>query len=389
VEHTVLTSHPIDETIKLAFEALAQSGCGALVTDTEGNIVYVNRRLCEISGYSPTELIGSNPRMLQSGNTPSATYQTLWNSVSSGHAWHGVIQNRNKKGELYWEAVTISPLKNSAGAITHFSAILEDITSERLAQAAQTELEEEIFQEEKRESLVSLALGITESINNSLKAVASDCELARRSIGNKAKISEILDKIEASANQGSDLLRQVSTLWKPKLSARLCLDIQRLLTSSVEKFRTLVVPSSLNVSLASGPAPVFGDEALINNALAALLANAREASDGEEINLSYGTLDGFAPAPNEFFIPCGLNSLSVAYVEVADRGVGMDEYTLRRAFNPFFTNKAGHRGLGLATLYGIMSAHKGAIGVLSSPTRGTTARLYFRRLSINSPVSAS
>ena len=75
----------------LAFEALAQSGCGALVTDSEGSIVYVNSRLCEITGYSEVELLGKNPRILKSGNTPRETYLKLWNTVSAGRAWHGAL----------------------------------------------------------------------------------------------------------------------------------------------------------------------------------------------------------------------------------------------------------------------------------------------------------
>ena len=81
---------------------------------------------------------------------------------------------------------------------------------------------------------------------------------------------------------------------------------------------------------------------------------------------------------DEYFIPCGLSGLSVAFIEVKDLGKGMDGFTTRRSLNPFFSTKTGQKGLGLTKVQGIMTSHKGAIGVISTPDHGTRVRLYFR-----------
>ena len=370
---------PAPDSESLAFRALSQSGCGALVADNEARIVYVNPRLCEITGYSAEELIGRNPRILQSGNTPRETYLTLWNRVSSGKPWHGILQNRKKTGELYWEAITISPIENAVGAITHFSAILEDVTDEKLSQSVQTEIDEELFREEKRECLEAMAVGLSHDLNNSLSCIVAACHLARKANYNAAKISEMLDHVESAARRSSEYVRQVSNLWRPPTTDFVAIDALELLETRRHEYCAAAGTHSLRVKKTDDSTPIAASPALVHEAVSALLRNACEASADSPIEISCGTIARFQPEDDEHFIPCGLTGLSVVYIEVKDNGCGLDSYALRRAFNPFFTTKQGHRGLGLATVYGIMTGHKGAIGVISSPEKGTRVRLYFRK----------
>lgn len=111
--------------------AVEQSPAATAITDTEGRIEYVNRRFLEVTGYSREELVGKTPAMIQSGATPEAVYRDLWQTLRSGKVWRGELLNRKKNGELYWEAETITPVRNDTGEIVRFVAVKEDITERK------------------------------------------------------------------------------------------------------------------------------------------------------------------------------------------------------------------------------------------------------------------
>jgi PAS domain S-box-containing protein len=119
-----------DELRKLS-RALEQSPDSILITNTQGEIEYVNPALQKLSGYSSEELIGKNPRIFKSGETPIEIYKQLWDTITSGLVWEGELQNKNKNGELFWESATISPVTDSLGNTTHYLAIRKDITEQK------------------------------------------------------------------------------------------------------------------------------------------------------------------------------------------------------------------------------------------------------------------
>ncbi|OFX61252.1 MAG: hypothetical protein A2066_07530 [Bacteroidetes bacterium GWB2_41_8] len=112
-------------------KGIEQSPASIIITDTFGNIEYVNPKFTEVSGYTFTESKGKNPRFLQTGYTSKKEYSELWNTITSGNEWRGEIHNRKRNGELFWESVNISPIRNEAGEIVNFMAIKEDITSRK------------------------------------------------------------------------------------------------------------------------------------------------------------------------------------------------------------------------------------------------------------------
>jgi len=114
--------------------AVEQSPAVVVITDPTGKINYVNRKFTECTGYSPSEVLGKNPRILNSGYSSPETYKALWQTITQGCEWRGEFRNRKKNGELYWEAATITPILDSAGAITNFLALKEDITSQKAAE---------------------------------------------------------------------------------------------------------------------------------------------------------------------------------------------------------------------------------------------------------------
>ncbi len=114
--------------------AVEQSANTIIITDRDGTVEYANPYFYALTGYSREEIIGHNPRVWQSGQTPLETYQTMWQTILAGKVWSGEVLNRKKNGELFWEAATLSPVKNENGEITHFVGIKQDISASKAAQ---------------------------------------------------------------------------------------------------------------------------------------------------------------------------------------------------------------------------------------------------------------
>lgn len=127
------------EQIRKLSRAVEQSPSIVVITDTEGRIEYVNPKFTQVTGYTQDEVLGENPRILKSGETPSEDYKQLWDTILSGNEWRGEFHNRRKNGELFWENASISPIKDKDGVITHFLAVKEDITARKEAEAAERE----------------------------------------------------------------------------------------------------------------------------------------------------------------------------------------------------------------------------------------------------------
>ncbi|GIV62719.1 MAG: hypothetical protein KatS3mg045_0058 [Bellilinea sp.] len=131
----------MQQHMRLQATALEAAASVVVITDRDGRIEWVNPAFTQVTGYSPAEVIGQNPRILQSGRHDRAFYENLWNTILAGQVWRGEIINRRKDGELYTEKVVISPVRNEEGEITHFIAIKEDITEQRRAEEAARESE--------------------------------------------------------------------------------------------------------------------------------------------------------------------------------------------------------------------------------------------------------
>jgi len=121
-----------DERLRKLSRAVEQSPASIVITDLKGNIEYVNPKFTEITGYESYEVLGENPRILKSGENPKEIYEQLWNNITSGIEWRGIFLNRKKDGSFFWESALISPVKNENGVTTHYLAVKEDITEQKL-----------------------------------------------------------------------------------------------------------------------------------------------------------------------------------------------------------------------------------------------------------------
>jgi diguanylate cyclase (GGDEF)-like protein/PAS domain S-box-containing protein len=120
-----------EKRIRTLLQAVEQSPVSVVMTDTQGDIEYVNRAFEEATGYTAKEVFGKNPRILKSDNTTASCFEELWKTIVSGHAWQGELQNKKKDGTLFWERAYIAPVLDDAGNITHYLAVKEDITLQK------------------------------------------------------------------------------------------------------------------------------------------------------------------------------------------------------------------------------------------------------------------
>jgi PAS domain S-box-containing protein len=137
------TTLPIEQNGRRPIEragleaAIEQAGEAIVITDTRGNIQYVNPAFTRMTGYSRDEATGQNPRILKSGQNPPQLYEELWATIRRGGTWHGELVNRRKDGSLYTEEMDIAPVRAGNGEIVSFIAIKEDVTGRRAAEEAQ------------------------------------------------------------------------------------------------------------------------------------------------------------------------------------------------------------------------------------------------------------
>jgi PAS domain S-box-containing protein len=125
-----------EHELRKLYRAISQSPSMVIITDAEGAIEFVNPKFSETTGYLQAEVVGQTPRILKSGKTPPEAYVELWRAITSGREWHGEFINRKKNGELYHEAASVAPVTDADGTITHFVAVMDDITERKQVEDA-------------------------------------------------------------------------------------------------------------------------------------------------------------------------------------------------------------------------------------------------------------
>ena len=124
-----------EELMRKLSQAVSQSPHPLVITNLQAEIEFVNEAFIRSCEYSEAELLGQNPRILQSGKTPAATYQSMWEQLQQGKTWQGEVTNRSKSGREYIESVLMYPVRNAEGQVTHYLAHKEDLTERKQAAA--------------------------------------------------------------------------------------------------------------------------------------------------------------------------------------------------------------------------------------------------------------
>ncbi|NPV87840.1 MAG: PAS domain S-box protein [Anaerolineae bacterium] len=164
-----------DERLELQSAALEAAASGIVITDRDGVIQWVNPAFCRLTGYSWGEVIGQNPRILQSGRHSKAFYEQMWNTILGGKEWRGELINRRKNGQLYVEQAIITPVKDFNGQVTHFIGIKEEITERKqrekelqAAAALSQALRAGLSQAETLQAIITQMMKATQSDGGSL-----------------------------------------------------------------------------------------------------------------------------------------------------------------------------------------------------------------------------
>ena len=147
-----------DLELRKLSSAVKQSRSSIMITDQEGKIEYINPRLTELTGFTIEEVSGKKPNIFSSGTTAIETYQEMWRTITDGREWRGLLQNRRKSRECYWEELCISPIADEKGHITHFLGVGEDVTARKASEERQQLLMAELDHRVKNTLSVVIAI---------------------------------------------------------------------------------------------------------------------------------------------------------------------------------------------------------------------------------------
>lgn len=278
-----------------------------------------------------------------------------------------------------WELHAL-PVHGDDGGVTGVIEAARDISERKKAEAEQAKLQAQFVQAQKMESVGRLAGGVAHDFNNMLTVILGLTELALRRLDPSQPLFADLQAIAKAAERSAGLTRQLLAFARKQTVAPKVLDLNETVGGLLAMLRRLIGEDiDLNWLPAEGLWPVWIDPSQVDQILANLCVNARDAiRDTGKVTIETRnvTLDESYCSGNVGILPGDFVELVVS-----DDGCGMDAKTSSHIFEPFFTTKELGKGtgLGLATIYGIVSQNQGAIHVYSEPGRGTTFRIYLPR----------
>jgi PAS domain S-box-containing protein len=357
-----------DEQLRQLSLAVEQSPVAVLITDLEGRMIYVNRQFCEVSGYSLSECLGQNSRILKSGESPAETYREMWACVTSGRTWRGEFHNRRKNGELYREWEVISPLIDAAGKITHFIGVKEDITAQRTAESEAKELRDALAHAGRVTLLGQLASALAHELSQPLGAILRNAEAAEIMLQEPSpdleELRAIVGDILRDDHRAGDVIDRLRSLLKRGSMSPLPVDLGEVVGEVLALVRSDAAARHVRVesAIASNLPLVLGDRIHLQQVLINLLVNAMDA------------FEGVAHDKRLVQVTIRMAGATAVEVEVADQGHGIAKEHLPRLFEPFFTTKHSGMGIGLPVSKTIIEAHQGKIWAENDPAGGARFR---------------
>lgn len=369
IAHDITERTTAENELRKLSQAVEQSPASIVITDLGGKIVYVNPKFSQLTGFTPEEAIGQNPRILKSGELPSEEYRELWEAITSGKEWRGEFHNKKKNGELYWEIASISPIRDSSGAITHFLAVKEDITEKK-------SLESQLLRSQRLESIGTLAGGIAHDLNNVLAPILLAVDILKKSAVDERN-RKMVSALESSAQRGAAIVKQILGFARGMQGERVVIQFRHIINEIGNIIRE-TFPRSISIkeSISKNLWTVVGDPTNLHQLMLNLCVNARDAMpDGGSISIKAEnkTLD-------KQYSEMNLQAKPGRYVVVSveDTGCGIPPAVQERIFEPFFTTKEIGKGtgLGLSTVHAIVKSHGGFINLYSEEGKGTIFRVY-------------
>ena len=376
LDHDITDRKRAEAQLHKLQSAVEQSPAAVVITDKAGIIEYVNPSFEALTGYTAAEALGQRPRLLKSGVHPPAFYEHLWGTLLAGSTWRGEMCNRRKDGTQFWELAAIAPIRDSAGRLTHFVAIKEDIT-ERQRLAHELRAAKEAAEAANRAKSQFLA-NMSHEIRTPMNAILGFTQLLLRHPEMGATQRRQLATIGRSGEHLLAIINDILEMARIE-SGRIALnptlfDLPLLLDDVERMFALRAQNKDLRFAVersADLPRNVLADQTKLRQILLNLLSNAVKFTHrGGRIVLR---VDAQAE-------PAGALCLRA---EVEDTGAGIAAEDLPQMFQPFFQTNAGKQvvggtGLGLAISREFARLMGGDITVKSRPGEGSTFQVDVR-----------
>jgi PAS domain S-box-containing protein len=357
----------LDRTTLLLRAILHASPVPTQAVGPDGSVILWNPASERVFGWTREELIGKPVPAAMIPEEQRVEAADRMRRVIGGQVVNGErVRRLARDGREVWLDTYGAPLVDSTGAAIGAAALLVDVTE-------QVSLESRLRQAEKMEAIGQLSGGIAHDFNNMLTAIRGYAELVASGLdADQAELHADVEQIVASPDRAADLTRQLLAFARRTVLAPRIIDPADVVTAFVPMLQRLLGEQvRLIVDLDAAMRPVRVDPAQLEQVILNLAVNARDAMP-QGGTLLIRCANVAAPRHGTE----GLGGEGVL-LEVSDSGVGMDSATQARIFEPFFTTKEPGRGtgLGLATVFGIVSMSGGTIDVDSVPGSGTTFRI--------------
>ncbi|KWT90171.1 response regulator [Candidatus Magnetominusculus xianensis] len=358
------------QLIKLS-SAIIQSPVAVTITDLDGRIEFINPKFVEVTGYTRDEALGRTSSFLRSGHTDPEVYADLWETIKAGGIWQGELLNKRKDGSLYWNSITISPVRDAEAVITHYLSVNEDITNRKEVEEALRKAKEasEVANAAKSEFLANMSHEIRTPMNAiiGMTELVLDTDL-------KPRQKEYLDTVLNSANSLLSLLNSILDFSKIEAGKLELEDVSFNLREMVEN---ICDPLSIQahkkgLELSSHIKPVvplrlIGDPVRLGQLLINLIGNALKFTDMGEIVVTVDMEQGLSSGKTATLL-----------FSVSDTGIGIPSDKFNKIFEQFsqadgsMTRKYGGTGLGLAISRQLVSLMGGHLWLESVEGQGST-----------------
>lgn len=355
-----------EENIRKLSRAVEQSPASVIITDIYGNIDYVNPKFEEVSGYTLQEVIGKNPRILKSGLISESIYRTLWDTIAEGKVWSGELHNRRKNGELYWESVSISPVKNENNSITHYLAVKEDITRKK---EIEFELKHQMeIAEESSRLKSSILANVSHELRTPMTGILGMSQILSEELQDE-NLKQFVWKIQKSGERLMTTLNSILDLSEIESNSALInvtnYNIGRSVKILLTQYEKYAIERDLffKYSVKNKNITALVDEKFMNQSIINLVDNAVKYTDSGGIEI---IIDSFEEEGKTY-----------AVFRVKDTGIGIELENKEIIFQEFrqasegFSRSYEGTGLGLTLVKKMVELMNGRIEVESEPKKGS------------------
>jgi PAS domain S-box-containing protein len=356
---------------KLLATAIEKIDESVIITDSLGNIEYVNSAFEEVSGYTSEEVLGKKPGLMKNDVHNDAHYQLMWQTISNGDVWRGQFVNTKKDGTLYQEDVTVTPVMDSRGRVQHYVAVNRDITK-------QVAIENHLRQSQKMQAIGTLAGGIAHDFNNILTPIMGFAEMSLLRAGDDKLLRANMLEIVSAADRAGKLIDQILSFSKQAEKKIASLPVKTIVEEVLNLLRASLSASIEIFQDLDSNAKIRVDPTQLHQVIMNLCTNAYQAIGNRDGGIIRISLRSVTIGKRQGVEMGHINFGKYARIRVEDNGRGIPKEFINRIFDPYFTTRNVNEGngLGLSVVHGIVNEYGGAVLVDSEPGRGSCFDVY-------------